>query len=123
MSDRGRGEGDVIKLPEWITKYWIEWVFGLVTAGLLAYIRSIARQIKHEREEQQALRNGVKALLKINLDKECERCQRDGWCGSVKRSTIDDMYKAYKGLGGNGGTKALVEQTLALPAVEPGKGE
>ncbi len=110
-------------MPEWITKYWVEWVFGLVTAGLLAYIRSLARQIKKERAEQKALRDGMKALLKINLDKECERCQRDGWCGSVKRSTIVDMFEAYKGLGGNGGTKTLVEQTLGLPAVEPEKGE
>ena len=110
-------------MPEWITKYWVEWVFGLVTAGLLAYIRSLAGQIKKERAEQKALRDGMKALLKINLDKECERCQRDGWCGAVKRSTIVDMFEAYKGLGGNGGTKTLVEQTLGLPAVEPEKGE
>jgi hypothetical protein len=33
------------------------------------------------------------------------------------------MFEAYKGLGGNGGTKTLVQQTLGLPAVEPGKGE
>ena len=65
----------------------------------------------------------MKALLKINLDRECERCQRDGWCGSVKRSTIVDMYDAYAGLGGNGGTRTLVEQTLDLPAVEPEKGD
>ena len=109
-------------MPDWIAKYWVEWVFGLVTAGLLAYIRNLSTQIKKERAEQKALRDGMKALLKINLDKECERCQRDGWCGSVKRSTIDDMFKAYKGLGGNGATKALVEQTLGLPAVEPGRG-
>lgn len=109
-------------MPDWVSKYWIEWGFGLVTAGLLAYIRSLSRQIKREREEQKALRDGVKALLKINLDKECERCQRDGWCGSVKRSTIADMFNAYTGLGGNGGTKTLVEQTLGLPAVEPERG-
>ena len=109
-------------MPDWIAKYWVEWVFGLVTAGLLAYIRNLSTQIKKERAEQKALRDGMKALLKINLDKECERCQRDGWCGSVKRSTIVDMFNAYTGLGGNGGTKTLVEQTLGLPAVEPERG-
>ncbi len=109
-------------MPDWVAKYWVEWVFGLVTAGLLAYIRNLSTQIKKERAEQKALRDGMKALLKINLDKECERCQRDGWCGSVKRGTIVDMFNAYTGLGGNGGTKTLVEQTLGLPAVEPGRG-
>ena len=32
-------------MPEWVTKYWVEWVFGIVSAGLLAYIRSLSRQI------------------------------------------------------------------------------
>lgn len=110
-------------MPEWISKYWVEWVFGLIAAALAWMVKRLSARIKREQEENKALRDGMKALLKINLDKECERCQRDGWCGSVKRGTIMDMYSAYKGLGGNGGTQTLVEQTLQLPAVEPEKGE
>ena len=106
-------------MPEWITKYWVEWVFGLIIAGLTWALKRLNTRIKKEQAENRALRDGMKALLKVNLEKECERCQREGWCGTVKRGTIADMYDAYQGLGGNGGTKTLVEQTLALPAVEP----
>ncbi len=107
-------------MPEWITKYWVEWVFGLLAAALAWMGKRLSTRIKKEQDENRALRDGMKALLKVNLEKECERCQRDGWCGAVKRGTISDMFGAYTGLGGNGGMKTLVEQTLALPAVEGG---
>ena len=107
-------------MPEWITKYWVEWVFGLLAAALAWTVKRLSTRIKKEQDENRALRDGMKALLKVNLEKECERCQQDGWCGAVKRGTISDMFGAYTGLGGNGGMKTLVEQTLALPAVEGG---
>ena len=107
-------------MPEWITKYWVEWVFGLLAAALAWMVKRLSTRIKKEQDENRALRDGMKALLKVNLEKECERCQRDGWCGAVKRGTISDMFGAYTGLGGNGGMKTLVEQTLALTAVEGG---
>ncbi len=110
-------------MPEWVTKYWAEWAFGLIAALLAWAVNQLRRRIKAEQEQNKALRDGMKALLKINLEKECERCQRDGWCGAVKRGTISDMFVAYQGLGGNGGTKTLVQQTLGLPAVEPGRGD
>ena len=107
-------------MPEWITKYWVEWVFGVLAAALAWMVKRLSTRIKKEQDENRALRDGMKALLKVNLEKECERCQRDGWCGAVKRGTISDMFGAYTGLGGNGGMKTLVEQTLALTAVEGG---
>lgn len=110
-------------MPEWISKYWIEWVFGLIIAGMTFVVKKLSSRIKKEQEENQALRDGIRALLKQGIEKECEHCQRDGWCGPVKRATIMDMYNAYHGLGGNSGTTSIVDQTLALPAIEPGKGE
>ena len=105
-------------MSEWITKYWVEWLFGAVAASLAWMVKRLSSRIKKEQAENQALRDGMRALLKVQLEKECERCQRDRYCGPVKRGTISDMFQAYTGLGGNGGTKTLVEQTLALPAVE-----
>ena len=110
-------------MPEWITKYWVEWVFGLLIAALTWIVKRISSRLKKFQQENEALRNGIKSLLKVNIEKECERCIRDGWCGSVKRGTITDMFTSYTALGGNDGTKSMVEQTLGLPAVEPEKGE
>ena len=106
-------------MPEWVTKYWVEWVFGLVTAGLLAYIRSLSAQIKKERREQQALRDGMRSLLKAQIIETCERAMRDGYCGARLRDIINDMYSSYHALDGNGTVTSIVEQTMELPAVKP----
>ena len=74
-------------------------------------------------EMYKAMRDGMKSLLRINLEKECERCQREKWCGPVKRSSIVDMYTSYTGLGGNGSVTSLVDQTLSLPAIPPEEGD
>ena len=105
-------------MPDWITKYWVEWLFGIVIAGLTWAIKRLSTRIKKEQAENKALRDGMKSLLRINIEKECEKCQREGWCGPVKRSTIVDLFTSYTGLGGNGGIAKLVDQTLGLPAVE-----
>ena len=110
-------------MPEWITKYWVVWLFGLVIAGLTWAVRRMGARIHKAQDENQALRDGIRALLKVSIENECQRCQREKWCGPVKRGTISDMYTSYKGLGGNGGVSSIVEQTLALPAVEPGRPE
>ena len=106
-------------MPEWITKYWVEWLFGLIIAGLGYAIKRLSGRIKKEKDLNQALRDGIRALLKAGIENECQRCQREHWCGPVKRATITDMYDSYKALGGNSGTTSIVEQTLSLPAVEP----
>lgn len=106
-------------MPEWITKYWIEWVFGLLIAALSWIVKRVSSRLKKFQQENEALKSGIKSLLKVNIEKECERCLRDGWCGAVKRNTITDMYDSYKALGGQNGVTSIVEQTLDLPAVEP----
>lgn len=107
---------------DWITKYWVEWLFGLIIAAMTVVVKKLATRIKTEQEENQALRDGIRALLKVSIENECQRCQRERWCGPTKRATITDMYASYKALGGNSGTTSIVEQTLGLPAVEPERG-
>ena len=104
-------------MPEWISHYWVEWLFGLVTAGLAWIVRRLFKKLKQEQKESAALRDGIRALLKVSIENECQRCQRDKWCGPQKRATIIDMYTSYTALGGNGSTSSIVEQTLAMPAV------
>lgn len=109
-------------MPEWVSKYWIEWVFGIIAACLAWMVKRLSSRIKEYQAENKALRDGMKALLKAEIEKECERCQRDGWCGSTKRDLITEMFRSYTALGGNEGTPSIVERTLALPSVAPERG-
>ena len=39
-------------MPEWIVKYWVEWLFGIVAAVLIWLWRSMVKNIRKEKEEQ-----------------------------------------------------------------------
>ena len=106
-------------MPGWITRYWVEWLFGLLIAGLTYVVRTLAKRVHQQQAENEALRNGMRSLLRAQIVEDCERCQADGWCGDGKRSTISDLYTSYHALGGNGPITDMVEQTRALPAFPP----
>lgn len=110
-------------MPEWIVKYWVEWVFGLVIAGMGWILKRLSAKLRKEREareelarqaaaENQALKDGMKSLLRRQILADCEAAQRAGWCDSTKKGTIKGMYDAYHGLGGNDVVTASVNQVI-----------
>lgn len=110
-------------MPDWIAKYWIEWVFGLLIAALTVVVKTISGRVKRQQAENQALRDGMRSLLRAQIISSCEKAMLDGWCGARLRDTISDLYGSYHALGGNGTVTSLVQQAMQLPAIEPGKGE
>ncbi len=105
-------------MGEWIVKYWVEWVFGLVAAGVVAYVRHLSKQIKREKAEQKALRDGMRSLLKRQIILDCEQALKEGYCPMASRDTIEDMYKSYHALGGNGNVAHIKAQVMNLPVVK-----
>lgn len=108
-------------MPEWVTKYWLEWLFGAAIAILTALWRSVASKIKQQQVENDALRNGMRSLLRSQIEGDCERALRDGYCGIRLRDSINDLYSSYHALGGNGTVTAIVDQVMKLPAVHAGE--
>lgn len=107
-------------VPDWIVKYWVQWLFGLIIAGLTAYCRHLSRVIKHERAEQKALRDGMRSLLKRQIITDCEAAIRDGFAPAATRDSIEDMYASYHALGGNGTVTTIKNQVMSLPLMKPG---
>lgn len=110
-------------MPEWVIKYWVEWVFGLIIAGLGFAVKHISSKVKAERaarealelqakQETEALKAGMKSLLRRQILSDCEAAQAAGWCDSTKKGTIQAMYEAYHGLGGNDVVTSAVRQVI-----------
>lgn len=108
---------------EWVSKYWIEWLFGLLITALTFVVRSLSSRVKQQQIENDALRNGMRSLLRSQIVDSCERAMRDGYCGTRLRDTINDLYSSYHALGGNGTVTSIVAQTMGLPAIQSEKGE
>lgn len=104
-------------MPEWIAKYWLEWLFGVVIAFLSGYCRHLSTVIKKEKKEQRALRDGMRSLLRGKIIEDCEKSIAKGYCSAMDKATIDDMYEAYHSLGGNGTVSALHNQLMELPTI------
>ena len=102
-------------MPEWITKYWLEWIFGLVIAALTAGYRHLSKKVKDDAKKRKALEDGVCALLRSQIIHDFNSYTDKGYCPIYGRENVDSMYDAYHKLGGNGTITDLVEDLKKLP--------
>ena len=107
-------------MPDWIVKYWVEWIFGLLIAGLGVLYKHLSKKVQQNKEENAAIREGVRSLLRRQIIADCEDALSEGYCPTTTKDTIQDMYKSYHALGGNGTVTKLVDQLMDLPTLEEG---
>ena len=105
---------------EWILKYWLEVVFGALITGLGIAYKVLAGKVKKARDENAAIRDGLRSLLRRQIIEDCESSLKQGFCPITKKDTINDMYLSYHALGGNGTVTKLVDQIGNLPTLEGG---
>ena len=41
-------------MPEWIARYWVEWLFGIVAALAAASYRRISKHMRHTQKKDRA---------------------------------------------------------------------
>ena len=102
-------------MPEWIAKYWVEWVFGIIAALLSFGYRNLAKKIKKEADERKALKAGVRSLLRRQIIIDCEAVIQNKCATMSTKDNIHDMYESYHGLGGNGRITRLYNQAMDAP--------
>ena len=100
---------------EFIVKYWLEVVFGLIVTGLTTAYGILARRIKAAKSTDQAIADGMKYLLMFKLREEGEKHLHDGKCSIEAKHEYEKVYNAYHALGGNGTITSLKDQILKLP--------
>jgi hypothetical protein len=113
-------------MPEWIVKYWLQWLFGVVIAGLTAAVKHLYGKMKKERQvaldkaeqdakEMKALKDGMRSILRRQLIADCEEAIEQRYCHIDKKRTIDDMYSSFEALGKEEAIKQLKDTVMALP--------
>ena len=66
-------------MPEWITRYWVEWLFGIVAALAAASYRRVSRHMRHTQKKDQALDDGMRALLRDRIISACDHYFEKGY--------------------------------------------
>ena len=96
---------------EFIIKYWLEVLFGLVVGVLTFLIKKLSTLYKREK----AIENGVQALLRNELIRRYREYETKGEITILDKENIEHLFKEYENLGGNGTVAQMYEEILNLP--------
>lgn len=84
--------------------------------GLLGWVTGrVTSTAKRDRKEAQALKAGVRALLRSELMRTHHDAMREGSCSTTDKEVMERTYRAYHDLGGNGIATNLYEEMMRLP--------
>ena len=102
---------------QWVCKFWVEEVLGLIVLGFGFVLRNISKQMKVEKARNQAIENGVRDMLRLTILDNYERCKVAGKISVARKDAIDSAYTSYHALGGNGTITRVHEEIMEMPIV------
>jgi hypothetical protein len=83
--------------------------------GLIAAVKHLWNKQKAQAERQQAIEDGVKALLFDKILKCCLDCEAKESASVKDRENLEMLYNSYHALNGNGTGTDLYNMVKALP--------
>lgn len=99
------------EIYKFVINNWVAWLFAL----LGALVGRLYSKITDMRKRTTAIEDGIRALLRNNIIKAYNKCQERGYCPIYEMENIEEMYKQYHELGGNGTITELVERIREFP--------
>lgn len=94
----------------------------LIITAVLSFIigillNTIKNKIQKDRQEENALKDGLRCLLREQIILICDRCNTRGDMRMHDLESIEDLHKSYAELGGNGSIEKLVDDTKKLKVI------
>ena len=90
-------------------------VVTVCTSALTAVLASVWRKQKTILSRYQAVNDGMKCLLRLEIIRDCTHYLAKGYVPVYAMENILDSYGAYHALGGNGTITKMVEELKKLP--------
>jgi len=101
----------------WITQYWMQWLFGIITAGMTTTVGYLYKRVKKEIEEQKLIKDGLLAILHDRLYQSCMYFIGRGEITVSALKNLEYLYEGYHTLGGNGTGTELYNTCKTLPKI------
>jgi hypothetical protein len=99
-----------------ITSIVISYLIPTVLGGVIGWLTTKVKKARTEEEiKQKALEEGVQALLRNELIRRYREYEVKGEMSILDKGNIEEMFKQYQNLGGNGTVKELMNELLHLP--------
>lgn len=100
---------------EWICKYWLEVLFGLVVTGVGIVQRNISKRLKEEKARSKAIEDGLRDVLRLQILDNYEKAKQTGSISVSRKDAIDSAYRSYHALGGNGTITQIHNEIMEMP--------
>ena len=99
----------------YVQAHWLEWIFGIILAVLTFGYRQLIKRLSEEQAKNQAISDGVQALLRESIVGNYNKYQDKKYCPIYAKESLKKAYKAYSALGGNDVATELYRKVLAMP--------
>ena len=90
-------------------------VSGIVGALVATGVGAIKDKARHESDADKALKDGMRALLWRELKNIHSEAVERGGMDTAERKHLESVFKAYKGINGNGTGERLFNDAMNLP--------
>lgn len=90
----------------------LNYMVPLILGGIIGFLST---KIKNHNKKDKAIEEGLVALLRNELVRRYREYETKGEMAILDKENIEDMFKQYENLGGNGTVKKMYKELLDLP--------
>ena len=106
-------------MTQWLAKYWLETLFGLIVTGLGVAVKWLYKKSKTEAQRQDAIEKGLQALLRSQMINDYNHYYKDkGFAPIYAKDNFENVWKQYHNLGVNGVMDSIHEEFMTLPTTK-----
>lgn len=110
-----------MEIVSYVATHWVEWLFAFATAILAFGYRSISKKLTEERKKNEAIAEGMQALLRENIVSNYNKYSEKGYAPIYVKESMKRIYEAYHNLGGNDVASSLYRKILEMPEEKEGE--
>ena len=99
----------------YLSENWVSWLFAFAMSALALLYRNIESKLKIEQKKNEAIAEGVTALLRENIVYNYNRYSDKGYMPIYAKESVKKIYSAYTNLGGNDVASGLYHKMLVMP--------
>ena len=105
-------------MTQWLAKYWLETLFGLIVTGLGVAVKWLHKKSKTEAQRQGAIEKGLQALLRSQMINDYNHYKEKGFAPIYAKENFENVWKQYHNLGVNGVMDSIHEEFMTLPTTK-----
>ena len=105
-------------MTQWLAKYWLETLFGLIVTGLGVAVKWLHKKSKTEAQRQGAIEKGLQALLRCQMINDYNHDKDKGFAPIYAKDNFENVWKQYHNLGVNGVMDSIHEEFMTLPTTK-----